>query len=798
MFRFFKRKQEKKAADNFALLANMLKEEQAVSISEPWTLAKARLEGGAKDAGAGKGLRMYNAHLSRLQNQWINPLQSVNSGYGTAHASLFLYQPVNYYECYSLAQDPLFAKVFNVLSETPFAKGGKLSNLSAEEKDRAEEAASRFDLWQHLRAAVRSNYVTGGCLLYMDFGLSGRELEEPFDLNRMNMKRFRGFRHIDPINCVAVQVNTVNPAAGDYMQPSIWYVIGLGAVHKSHFLKFEANIPELPMRPLTLYFGMPLTQLIKQDVANSNLASQGLANLMNRFRFTYLKADESSFTTENAKCFKDRLNFMSFVQDNFGVCPIKTTEDVMQLTTSLAGMAENVEEFYLLISAKTDIPYTELMGKSAEGMNATGSGDRRKWYDKCRSIQESVKNNLLVMYGIVAGVDGGKFVKFTDFTFNPLEEATEKELAENIKSYAEVASALVSLGAKQDEVFEWLKQFKQFNLDGLSFDTETEGLGGYEDITPQVMSEFQAMNWVDNPKSWITMKSQPVPLAEGDTPRDAAKRFLEEKGRTFKERDGGEKTEEPREEKIPDISQYSKKDLQRLKDRNFELYQKVVEKAARDSREGDERFAKGGFELVKETTKAYQLQKSGKTFWIQKRWLKEDGSLHPAGQQAFEEAKTDEEKKQAKEEYIKRRKEGVKRPAKADWESDKAYGYDINLDFYDIEKDIRHRIFIPKSVIQPNGNIPTWLMEKKLEEIEEKYPHSKYGDFSIDRHPFEDYSFGFKDWSRLGPSEDSEEPPSDNKAQNSASMVVYSVQNNILCKSCDNGETWENCEEAGL
>lgn len=494
MFRFFKRKQEKKAADNFALLANMLKEEQAVSISEPWTLAKARLEGGAKDAGAGKGLRMYNAHLSRLQNQWINPLQSVNSGYGTAHASLFLYQPVNYYECYSLAQDPLFAKVFNVLSETPFAKGGELSNLSAEEKDRVEEAASRFDLWQHLRAAVRSNYVTGGCLLYMDFGLSGRELEEPLDLNRMNMKRFLGFRHIDPINCVAVQVNTVNPAAGDYMQPSIWYVIGLGAVHRSHFLKFEANIPELPMRPLTLYFGMPLTQLIKQDVANSNLASQGLANLMNRFRFTYLKADESSFTTENAKCFKDRLNFMSFVQDNFGVCPIKTTEDVMQLTTSLAGMAENVEEFYLLISAKTDIPYTELMGKSAEGMNATGSGDRRKWYDKCRSIQESVKNNLLVMYGIVAGIDSGKFVKFTDFTFNPLEEATEKELAENIKSYAEVASALVSLGAKQDEVFEWLKQFKQFNLDGLSFDTETEGLGGYEDITPQVMSEFQAAN----------------------------------------------------------------------------------------------------------------------------------------------------------------------------------------------------------------------------------------------------------------------------------------------------------------
>ena len=155
---------------------------------------------------------------------------------------------------------------------------------------------------------------------------------------------------------------------------------------------------------------------------------------------------------------------------------------------------ENVEMFYLLVSAKTDIPYTELMGKSAEGMNATGSGDRRKWYDKCRSIQESVKDNLLVMYGIIAGMNDGQFVKFTDFAFNPLEEATEKELVENIKAYTEAAGALVNLGAKQEEVFEWLKQFKQFNLDGLTFDAGVDGLEDYEDITPQVMAEFQAAN----------------------------------------------------------------------------------------------------------------------------------------------------------------------------------------------------------------------------------------------------------------------------------------------------------------
>lgn len=336
-------------------------------------------------------------------------------------------------------------------------------------------------------------------MLFMDFGQSDAELRAPLDLKTMNMRRFKGFRHIDPISCVAVNVDTVNPSSADYMEPQTWYVIGLGQVDRSHFLKFETNIPELPMRPLTLYFGMPLTQLIKQDVANSNEASQGLANLVNRFRYVYLKTDESAFVTSSVADFKARLNYMSLAQDNFGVCPIKSSEEVTQLTTSLTGMAENVELFYLLISAKTDIPYTELMGKSAQGMNATGEGDRRKWYDKCRSIQDAAKAHILTMYGIVAGIDSGKFVEFDDFVFNPLEESTERERAENIRSYSEVARALIELGAKQDVVFDWLKSFKEFHLDNLEFDTETVGLEDYEDVTDEVEADFQAQNeWDEN------------------------------------------------------------------------------------------------------------------------------------------------------------------------------------------------------------------------------------------------------------------------------------------------------------
>ena len=93
----------------------------------------------------------------------------------------------------------------------------------------------------------------------------------------------------------------------------------------------------------------------------------------------------------------------------------------------------------------------------------------------------------------------GKFVKFPDFVYNPMEEASEKELAENIRSYAEVASKLLELGARHEDVFDWLKSFKQFHLDTVTMDEiatddnpfDDDPHGGGVDITDEVLAKFQ-------------------------------------------------------------------------------------------------------------------------------------------------------------------------------------------------------------------------------------------------------------------------------------------------------------------
>lgn len=547
--------QDKKSDVFYNAFADLKKgnDDEPLKFSEPMTFARERLEQGAQDYGYKKAKAKYDLHKVKVQNQWINPLQSINSGFGNAQNSFYNYQSVNYYECYALAQDPLFNKIFNILSKTPFANGGEVvADFDDEKKEVLENAVKKYDIYNVFVKALRSTYVCGGCLLLMDFGQEN--FEEPLNLKKVNMKKFKGFIHIDPINLVAIDVNTVNPAKRDYMKPKTWYVVGLGSVHESNFLKFEDNLPELIMRPMTLYFGMPLTLLIKQDVANSNLASQGLANMMNRFRYLYMKTSQENFSSDSANNFRQRLEAMSLVQDNFGIYPIKDTEDVFQLTTSLTGMNDNAEFFYQIIASKTDITLSILLGKGAQGLSGTLEGERKNFYDRMRAEQEMVKPNLLIALGIIYGaMTDGDFYEFQDYLFNPLEQSDEKEKAENMRSYTEVAGKLIEMGVKNEDVLDWLKKYRDFNLENVEFDADAEGLEEY-----QGMGQYEA----DSEKEDKGAKALNADFKEEEHPRDEGGRFTS-KGRGYQS--GGEgssiKTNKSFEQVMKRVSESNKKNI---------------------------------------------------------------------------------------------------------------------------------------------------------------------------------------------------------------------------------------------
>lgn len=459
---FHKYKKNIKEQENtiFPVYPRYKQEKLKVNLGEPETLASIE----CSKLNKAKFLK----HTKNItNNQWINPIQGINFGKSSANLSAYLYQPVNYFECSTISQDPLMNNVFDILTTTPFSNGGILIVKDKENNkdylNKLEELSEIYNLNNVLQQAVKNCFVFGGCLVYMDFGESNY-LDQPIDESKY--KKFRGFRIIEPSLCCSIDVNVVNALSDDYMEPESWYIKGEGIIHKSRFIKFEWNVPPLSMKPMCMYFGMPMTQLIKQDIANANLVTQGLANLVNDVRKTFLKTDITLFASDALPSIMNRFEAMEMIGNNHKIFPISNNEDIIQLNTPLSNYQEIVETFFNAIACKTGIPRSKLTGASVGGLNANTSQveSNKNFIDKIETIRQGlIKSRLLKMYQVIGATIDGTIREF-DYKFNSLSTPTDLEKTENISKNVDIALKLKEFGVDDEKCLEWLDKNKILNL----------------------------------------------------------------------------------------------------------------------------------------------------------------------------------------------------------------------------------------------------------------------------------------------------------------------------------------------
>lgn len=466
----FKKKQPVETKKEYIFVGDVMnnlnnQQNKQLVYAEPWTIAKARLENGNKDYGYSQSIKLYNEHKVKLGNQWQNAFQNINAGYGTANLTFYNYQVVDYVECGFLAQDPLMNNVFNILSSIPFSKGGSIKHENTQLIKELEDKIKEFKIYKELEKAIKATLIFGGCLIFKDFGLTNLTQKLTYSKG-MSLKRFV---YVEPVNIAPLNVNSAEVLKADYMEPEYYNVVGMGTVHKSHFIKLQYNEPPKFLKPLCLYFGMPLTQLIKQDVANTNIISQGIANIVNKVRRTYMKMDTDKFTSDNAGQLVSRFNLMQQFENNNSIFPIDLSEDVVQLTMSLQGMPECLETAYECLSSKTGIPVNKLNGKSTGGLNASTSQieSDKNFIDVINSLRESlIKPALLQMLNCFTD-------EKLDYEFGNLTSETEQEKADTINKNLDSATKMSDGDFfTKKSIANWLKNNKANGMSELEVSTE--------------------------------------------------------------------------------------------------------------------------------------------------------------------------------------------------------------------------------------------------------------------------------------------------------------------------------------
>ena len=114
---------------------------------------------------------------------------------------------------------------------------------------------------------------------------------------------------------------------------------------------------------------------------------------------------------------------------------LDSEDDYMNVAKNFAGLNEINMGMLAIVAGAFDIPLTRLLGKSADGMNSTGEGDLKNYYDMVASLQTSdIKDAYEWALRFISFDLFGEDKKLT-VSFPPLFQMSEQQRADlNLKN----------------------------------------------------------------------------------------------------------------------------------------------------------------------------------------------------------------------------------------------------------------------------------------------------------------------------------------------------------------------------
>lgn len=124
-------------------------------------------------------------------------------------------------------------------------------------------------------------------------------------------------------------------------------------------------------------------------------------------------------------------------------------ETYQKQASSVTGLPDLWDRFALHVSACTGIPATKLMGRAPQGMDATGEGDERNWYDVVEAYRtDEVEPLMEWLSGLLdSQLEWTERPETMDWTWPALGQPSEREWAEIRKLNAETDQIYVNAGA---------------------------------------------------------------------------------------------------------------------------------------------------------------------------------------------------------------------------------------------------------------------------------------------------------------------------------------------------------------
>lgn len=317
----------------------------------------------------------------------------------------------------------------------------QVAAIDAEEK--------RLDLRRKVRDARILARKDGGALLLM--GIAGQDPSQP----------------LGPVPRGALQFLTVlsrwevapgprdnNPMSPSHGAPEYYTLTDMAAtrVHPSRVVRFIGNA----IRDRRYYdgWGESIWIEMRDAVVKADQIAAGIASMVDEGKIDVVRIKNlmsNMATAEYEGLLARRWASIMTLKSSVNALILDADDEYEQKTLTFQGLTDIQNNALMVMSGKADIPATRLLGRSPQGMNATGESDLRNYYDRIRAGQQTDLSptlrplDMAMLASVFGAVPPDAYVEW-----NPLYQMSEKEAADVEKVFADTAERYANMGMVPD------------------------------------------------------------------------------------------------------------------------------------------------------------------------------------------------------------------------------------------------------------------------------------------------------------------------------------------------------------
>lgn len=364
------------------------------------------------------------------------------SGLGTERdkgtSGTWTYGRMDYLQITAMYQKSWLAKRGVDVPVMDMLRQGWSWGLDPKEQTKLDDEWNRLNGYKHLRQALTWARLFGGAAIYI--GTDDEDLSEPLDPEAISAGGVKYLTSIPSHYLVATRIE-LDPLEPSFGLPPSYYVSsssssrGAQAIHHSRFIRFIGNARPAFVHNVHDSWGDSVLEVVERTISDFAAGQRGIGNLLQEASLDVIAIDGlydglANGGLEYVEALTKRTEMNMDMKSSLNALMIDGKDKYEQKTATFSNLHELGIYLLKLVAAAFGMPMTKFFGQAPAGLNTTGEGDERNYFDTISSIQESdLRPALEQLFAPIkhsAGIDceAGRLV------FNPLRQMTEKEAAE--------------------------------------------------------------------------------------------------------------------------------------------------------------------------------------------------------------------------------------------------------------------------------------------------------------------------------------------------------------------------------